>query len=83
MVRTTVNIQDTTHEILLLRSYREKKSLGKIIDELIKRPVVKLSDAQVEESLIKLRKIGDKIKKDLGNVNAVEIVRAERDRDNA
>ena len=83
MIRTTVTLQDDTHEQLMLRSFKEKKSLGKIIDELVRTPVTRLTDAQIEASLKGLRKIGNKIKVEIGNVNAVDVVRAERDRDNA
>ncbi len=86
-VRTTVGIADQTHEYLMLRAIRERRTIGDIIDELALVSQPRLSegdlDRQIEKDLAYFRSVGRKIKKGVKNWNATKIIREERDRDNA
>lgn len=87
MLRTTVGIADQTHEYLMLRAIREKRTIGQIIDELALVSHPKLSvdeqDKQIENDLAFFRLAGRKIKKKVKLWDGTKIVREERDRDNA
>lgn len=82
MIRTTITISDDTHEQLMLRSFKEKKPLGKIIDELMTSPGIKLSEKELEREAERELRFLKKLGRRLGQADWALEIREERDRDN-
>jgi len=83
MVRTTVSIPKDFHEELKLIAFRENKSLGEVLVEKVKGKRVVGCEKSVEQQIKEDFALFDKIAKSgVQNLNAVKVVREERERDN-
>lgn len=52
LVRTTITIPSDTHEFLMLQSFSKKKTLGELVDGLVKNNNYLKSDDEVEKILL-------------------------------
>ncbi|MEK7577757.1 MAG: hypothetical protein AAB492_04045 [Patescibacteria group bacterium] len=81
LVRTTITIPSDTHEFLMLQSFSKKKTLGELVDGLVKNNNYLKSDDEVEKNLIAFRNLCKKMAKKAGKTDWMKLIREERDRD--
>lgn len=82
-VRTTITLPADLHEELRLLSIKEKKSLGELVVEKL-RTKRKSPGMSVEKKIARAFRIFDATAKSSKvDIDAVQAVREERDRDNA
>lgn len=80
-VRTTVTLPSDTHEYLMTMSFKQKKTLGELIDGFVKNKNF-LSDKQdIEKRLADFRAFCVKLGKKAGKTDWTKLVREERNRD--
>lgn len=82
MIRTTISIPEDLYGDLRLMSFDENKSISSlIVDKLYKKPIKKIISK--EEEFEKMFTFFRKVAKSGVQIDAVQSVREERDRDNA
>ena len=78
-VRTTITIPDDTHEFLMMQSFAKKKTLGELVDGLVKNNNYLKSDAEIEKTLAEFRKFCARLSKKGKKIDFVRVIREERD----
>ncbi len=80
-VRTTISLPSDTHEYLMTQSFKTKKTLGELIDGLVKKKNIVVSEKEIEKNIAKFRAFGVKMNKKYGKIDWTNLIREERDRD--
>lgn len=80
-VRTTITIPSDTHEYLMTQSFKTKKTLGELVDGMVKQKHTVLSEKEIDANIAKIKQIGARIEKKYGKTDWTRLIREERDRD--
>lgn len=80
-VRTTITLPSDTHELLMMQSFAKKKTLGELIDGLVKNRNFLTDKRDVEKQMREFRAFCARLGKKVGKTDWVKVVREERDRD--
>ena len=78
-VRTTITLPADTHEYLMTLSFQKKKTLGELVDGLVKNKNYLASDVQKKQDLDAFRAFCAKMAKKAGKVDWVKEIRKTRD----
>ena len=83
MIRTTISLQGDVHKKLMLEAVNKRKSLSAVINDRLTNRRAGLSDRAVEQEIKETRAFFNKIGKMVGKADWANVIREERDRDNA
>lgn len=78
-VRTTITLPSDTHEFLMMQSFAKKKTLGELVDGLVKNNNYLKSDTEIEKNLAEFRAFCAKLAKKGKKIDVVKAVRDQRD----
>ena len=84
MIRTTVSLPDELHEEIRLLAFKNRISFSKaMLSKISGEKAIKKSKKSLDKDIERTIKFFRKIAKTGAQINAVQAVREERDRDNA
>jgi len=86
-VRRSVAFPEDLYEQLRAEAFHRRVSVNQLIMDRMRPVEKKVDEAEMKrlarEDLRFFRKMGEKIKREFGEVDVVKVIREERDRDNA
>ena len=80
-VRTTITLPADTHEQLMILSIKKKKTLGELIDGMMKNKNYLASEEEIEKKHAHFMEVCARLGKKYGKTDWTKLVREERDRD--
>ena len=78
-VRTTVSLPDDTHTYLMQLAFQNKKTLGELIDGLVRYRNFLADKSEVEKQIVEFQTFCRKLAKKGRTVDFVKAIREERD----
>lgn len=90
LIRRSVAFPEDVYEALRLEAFSRRMSVNQLVVDKV-RPKAKVSgkkgerevERRIARDLAFFKRLGDKIRREMGEVDIVKIIREERDRDNA
>ncbi len=79
-VRTTITLPDETHRYLMALSFQNKKTLGELVDLMVKNRNILTDKDQTERKIDDFRALCRKLAKKGKKIDPVGALREERDR---
>ncbi|MBI2008102.1 hypothetical protein HYS82_00395 [Candidatus Amesbacteria bacterium] len=89
LVRRSVAFPEDIYEALRLEAFSRRMSVNGLVLEKVRPKMKNVAankkkvEAKIAADLAYFKKIGDKIKREMGEVDVAKMIREERDRDNA
>ena len=80
-VRTTITLPSDTHELLMMQSFVKKKTLGELVDGLVKNRNFLTDKRDMEKQILEFRAFCARLGKKVRKTDWAKAVREERDRD--